>query len=102
MTVEYQLDGGPNVTFQAFEDQRIRLYVQTSKVRNRGKVILAMEEVRVIRNGPLVVEVFEWTIEQTYGFRDGMPDSERDCLVKAKWTTISLEITYPDVDDAPG
>src|SRR5438552_2817327 len=63
LTINYQPLVGPYVIFQIIEDHRVNLFLRSNRKHNRGKVLLAMENLTVVRNPSLLVEAFERTLD---------------------------------------
>jgi hypothetical protein len=47
---------------QFVEDNRVSIYIRSSKRRDRGKILLAMEDIKLIDNAPAIVDAVEATI----------------------------------------
>jgi hypothetical protein len=97
----YQPLIGPYLILQATDGHKINYYIRSPRTQNRGKVLLALENLLVVGNGKLIVEVFEWAADQSVELAQKQPDAERIELIKAKWRTVCLQISDsgPETDD---
>ena len=90
LSAHYSCFSLPCVIAQFVEGNRMSLFIRSNTRRNRGKILLAMENVFVVDNPELLVEAFEWTIGQSYSFKEGQPDPALCDTIKRKWNELIL------------
>lgn len=83
---------GPYVVFQFMEDHGLHLLIRSHKARNRGKILLAIEDLVLFGDADRIVEFLEWTIAEAHCFCDGLPHVERAESIAGKWKQLSARI----------
>jgi hypothetical protein len=56
----------PALIVEALERNRLNLYLRRTWSARRGKMLLRIEDLRVVDNPRRIVEAFEWTLAATY------------------------------------
>src|SRR5688572_27098063 len=62
LTIIFSAFNNPVLILELTEGRWISFYVRSNKNADRGKVLLRIEDLRVVNNAALIVSTFEWTI----------------------------------------
>jgi hypothetical protein len=93
LTIKFYSFGGHYLILQFVEDNRLSLFVRSSRRRDRGKILLALEDIILIDNSKLIVEAFESTARKV---RDGAQPFELSTAPEEicdKWTGVRVSVS---------
>lgn len=90
ITVSFDPILGPSIVLQLWEANGASLFVRSTNNQNRGKILLRMENLRLIDNAAKLVAVFETTIAELHGAVD--KDATSMLPVKRLWEALTLSV----------
>lgn len=65
LTINYWTSNYPSLILELNEGGRINFFARSQRGADRGKVLIRIEDLRVVSNASLIVSTFEWTISET-------------------------------------
>jgi len=102
IVIYYRPRIGPYVILQVIENQQINLFLRSSRRHNRGKILLAMENVRVVDNATSFVKSFERTLDLIHGFYAGNPDPQLAELIRLEWDKVAVKLSESEKTKVSG
>jgi hypothetical protein len=90
LTVIYWSFNQPSLNLQLSEGGWINFSVRSQRNANRGKVLIRLEDLRIVSNAALIVSTFEWTISKTY--YDDQVDLSGWKEIEERWRKLSIRI----------
>ena len=82
----------PIIILQLVEDSRFCLYLRSQKVKNRGKVLVELNDRYLICNAEQLVETFEKTISMAFRFKQQTPNRDLKEAIEAEWLKHTLRL----------
>ena len=92
ITFTYKFSDYPVIHLQPVEDQRLHLYIRSNKSRDRGKVLLAIEDLFVFATPELIVSTFENTIVHSSSVMDEHERADECRKLKMAWEKLPCEL----------
>jgi hypothetical protein len=89
LEVDFSTPGAPSIRVELNVGHRAHLHIRSGQAENRGKVLLRLENLRLVDNPGLLVDTFEWTSE-TLRRGGPSPDVSQLDAVGDKWSKISV------------
>jgi hypothetical protein len=83
---------GNYAIFQFSEDNRVSIYIRKSGRRLRGKVLLAIEDIRLVDNPKAIVGAMETTITQSWRLDTASEEENAVETIRRAWADASLRI----------
>ena len=94
LTVNFTPLVGDYCIFQFVEDNRVCIFVRSQKRANRGKILLAIEDIKIVDNSGDIVDAMETTIANS-GSLQSVSSSEAVVAIRAAWSKVEVRV----VDD---
>lgn len=82
---------GDYCIFQFVEDNRVSIFVRSRRRANRGKILLAIEDIKVIDNAHEIVNAMETTIAESGMLQPGNLQ-EADNVIRAAWANVEVRV----------
>jgi hypothetical protein len=101
LTVRFLLAGPrPSVILEMNAKNRLSLYLRSTWNRQRGKVLVRLDDVRVVDNPVRIVETFEWTLDAAWNL--DAPDGIDETVVAQilhRWEVLVVRIVETQPHD---
>lgn len=90
LTITYRSRSVPTLILQLWEGNRASFFVRSNQSKGRGKVLIRLENLVLVDNGPRLVSVFEQTIQDLHGVVSS--DDEALDTIRQLWTRLRLGV----------
>ena len=90
LTINYWTSNYPSLILQLIEGGWINFFARSQRGADRGKVLIRMEDLRIVNNAALIISTFEWTISKTYN--ENQDDLGLWKEIEEHWRELSLRI----------
>jgi hypothetical protein len=93
LTLVYSSFNHPSLILELTEGNKANFYIRSNQPKSRGKVLLRLEDLRLVDNPSRLVEIFEWTISGSRRLEDdtGSCTAVRDSILQ-RWLRLSVRI----------
>ena len=90
LTINYWASNYPSLILQLIEGGRVNFFARSQRGADRGKVLIRIEDLRIVNNAALIISTFEWTITKTYN--ENQADLSLWKEIEEHWRKLSLRI----------
>jgi hypothetical protein len=90
LTINYWASNHPSLILQFIEGGWINFFARSQRGADRGKVLIRIEDLRIVNNAALIISTFEWTISKTYN--ECQDDLSLWKEIEEHWRKLSLRI----------
>ena len=91
VTISFDALCGPWITFQFVEDNRVSIFLQSKGRKDRGKILLALEDIKVVDSAKLIVEAIEETIRRSTELLQNNEVELKEKITKS-WENLRIQI----------
>ena len=90
ITVCYSSFNYPSLILQLVGGGKISFFVRSNRKMDRGRVLLTIDNLRVVKNASLLVSTFEWTIDKTQTSDINNPDLWEE--IRKRWEELAMRV----------
>jgi hypothetical protein len=83
---------GHYLIFQFAEDNWVCIYIRSRHQRNRGKILLEIEDIKIIDNASQIVEAIERTVSLSHNMMKPENLSEAAMMIRAAWARLEVRV----------
>lgn len=90
LTISFLSFNDPTLILELAQGGWMSFFVRSNKRADRGKVLVRIEDLRVVHNAALIVSTFEWTI--SHSRIDDNDDLSLWQEIEERWKKLSMKI----------